>query len=79
MTDLAAEHPGARAGFTVDSQADAIESMFEAGLTDGLPVIPPTPELVHAMVAGGPWPADEILLHEITRDLSITAYQAAVC
>ena len=31
--------------------ADLIEHYFEQGWTDGLPVVPPTPQLVAAMVA----------------------------
>ncbi len=53
--------------------------MFDRGLTDGLPVVPPTEALVSAMLAGGPWAADDHLLIETTRDMSVTAYQAAVC
>ncbi len=81
MGQLAATHPGARAGFTVEAGdvAGAIEAMYEAGLTDGLPVVPPTEPLVEAMLAAGPWSADEPLLYEITRDTDVTAYQAAVC
>lgn len=37
----------------------ALQDFFEAkGWTDGLPVVPPTPELVQAMVAGSGLPAD---------------------
>jgi len=32
--------------------ADAIESLFERGVTDGLPVVPPTRRLVERAVAG---------------------------
>ena len=42
-------------------------------------MVPATPARVEAMLAGGPWPADDILLTEITRDTHVTAYQAAVC
>jgi len=84
MTDLAAAHPGARPGFVVPANGEAapstlIEFMYEAGLTDGLPVVPPTVSLVEAMVDAGPWAADEVLLTEVTRDTEVTAYQAAVC
>ncbi|MEM9656250.1 MAG: hypothetical protein AAGA65_29460 [Actinomycetota bacterium] len=81
MGELAATHPGARGGFTVagDSATSPIETMYAAGLTDGLPVVPPTEDLVAAMLDGGPWRADEHLLVETTRDTVVTAYQAAVC
>jgi hypothetical protein len=72
-------HPGARPGFSVDESVSPIEAMYEAGLTDGLPVVPPTKDLVDAMLAGGPWDAGQVLLTEATRDSEVTAYQAAVC
>lgn len=78
MGDLETSHPGARAGFSATA-ASAVEALYEAGLTDGLPVVPATEELVAAMLAGGPWAPDEVLLHELTRDTDVTAYQAAVC
>lgn len=77
MGELARDHPGARPGFTAPS-VGAFEALFDAGLTDGLPVVPPTEDLVEAMLAGGPWSADEVLLHELTRDTNVTAFQAAV-
>jgi len=86
--DLADRHPGARAGFVFagpdgpddrDDVGAAIEAMYDRGLTDGLPVVPPTPTRVAAMLAGGPWAADDVLLVEQTRELVVTAYQAAVC
>lgn len=79
MGTLATTHPGARPGFLAADASSATEAMYEAGLTDGLPVVPPTEELVSTMLAGGPWPAEELLLVETTRDTSVTAYQAAVC
>ena len=82
MADLAQEHPGARPGFSFEGEAveaSAIEAMYEKGLSDGLPVVPPTVPLVEAMLAGGRWAADEVLLTEHTRDTEVTAYQAAVC
>jgi hypothetical protein len=82
--DLADRHPGARPGFTAESLAAvdpgaAIEAMYGAGLDDGLPVVPPTTDRVAAMLGGGPWEADDVLLVEETRDTVVTAYQAAVC
>jgi hypothetical protein len=43
-----------------DAEDDA-EAMFERGWTDGLPVVPPTPERVARMLAGTTRPADEIV------------------
>ncbi len=79
MSNLASTHPGARPGFTAADAASATEAMYEAGLTDGLPVVPPTEDLVSNMLASGPWAAEELLLVETTRDTNVTAYQAAVC
>lgn len=41
--------------------ADPIEACFERGWTDGLPVVPPTPERVLRMLAGTPRAPDEII------------------
>ena len=79
MADISDTHPGARPGFRVDGLSDAIEHMYADGLTDGLPVVPATPELVEAMLAAGPWAAGDTLLVEPTREAVVTAYQAAVC
>jgi hypothetical protein len=37
---------------TVDESADPIEACFDRGWSDGLPVVPPTPERVYAMLKG---------------------------
>jgi len=37
---------------TVDANIDLIEQYYERGFSDGLPVVPPTPEKVDAMVSG---------------------------
>lgn len=58
---------------------DEHEALFDAGLSDGLPVVAPTPERVEAMLAAGPWDPDAVLLHEPVRGLDVTAHQAAVC
>ncbi|MCP5024754.1 MAG: hypothetical protein GY929_00575 [Actinomycetia bacterium] len=73
----AISHPGARPAFTVPAGAP-VEAFYDEGLTDGLPVVPPTPERVEAMLAGGSWAADEVLLHEPTRGVDVTAHLAAV-
>lgn len=61
--------PGCAAKCTLDSELltrldaaapfDELEEMFERGWTDGLPVIPPTPERVEAMLGG--WDGDQSL------------------
>ena len=68
----------ARAGIDVADPWAAIEACFDRGWTDGLPVVPPTEALVDAMLAAGPWPAGEVLLHEPVRDRSVTAEKAAI-
>ncbi|WP_428115977.1 hypothetical protein [Candidatus Poriferisodalis sp.] len=55
----------------------AIEACFEAGWTDGLPVVPPTEPLVEAMLDGGVWDASDVLLREPARGLEVTARKAA--
>ncbi len=62
VTDEAPKRkPGCAAKSTYDPEAlrlldgarhDDLEEMFELGWTDGLPVIPPTPERVQAMLGG---------------------------
>ena len=78
MTNVAEQHPGGRPGFVIPSALPPIEALFDQGLTDGLPVVPPTPELVAAMLAGGVWEPEQVLLYEPTRDVEVTAYLAAV-
>jgi AhpC/TSA family len=50
------EHkPGCGSRWTYEEQAgglDELEDMFERGWSDGLPVVPPTPERVEAMLGG---------------------------
>src|SRR5215510_9612783 len=41
--------------------ADAIESLFERGVTDGLPVVPPTRRLVERAVAASGRDAGELI------------------
>ena len=67
-----------RAGIDVADPWAAIEACFDRGWTDGLPVVPPTEALVDAMLAAGPWPAGEVLLHEPVRDRSVTAEKTAI-
>src|SRR5215469_1974839 len=48
----AAIDPELAAAISAASGTDDIEEMFERGWTDGLPVVPPTPERVEAMLGG---------------------------
>lgn len=59
-------------------EVDAIEFMFEQGWTDGLPVVPPTPAKVAAMLAGGGREADEILGSVPARRKTVSAESVAI-
>jgi len=65
-------------GLDVDDPWQAVEACFARDWTDGLPVVPPTVALVEQMLAGGPWRADAVLLHEPVRDRAVTAWHAAI-
>src|SRR5205814_8785990 len=61
----AAIDPELAAAVSAPAGTDDIEEMFERGWTDGLPVVPPTPDRVEAMLGGcdgrgspGPVPPD---------------------
>ena len=45
----------------VGDEADPIEVAYQNGWTDGLPVVPPTPERVERMLTGTSRPADEVI------------------
>lgn len=62
----------------VDDPWEAIEACFDAGWTDGLPVVPPTEALVEAMLEHGRWEPSDPLLVEPSRGLTVTAHHAAV-
>jgi hypothetical protein len=68
----------AHPGIDVADPWTAIEACYERGWTDGLPVVPPTVPLVERVLAGGPWAADEVLLHEPVRGRDVTAWIAAI-
>ena len=57
---------------------DALEHYFREGLTDGLPVVPPTPERVQAMLDHCGLAADEILGTEGIRHKQFPAGKVAV-
>ena len=48
-------------GYDVNEDIDAIEFYFERGVTDGLPVVPPTETRVARMLAVTARPADEVI------------------
>ena len=61
---------------TVD-EANAIEFTYEQGWTDGLPVVPPTPARVGAMLAAAGVSADHVLGAVPARRRVVTAGIAA--
>ena len=67
-----------REGIDIEDLWKAIEACYENNWTDGLPVVPPTEPLVTGMLAAGPWAEDDVLLFEPARNLSVTAYKAAI-
>ena len=46
---------------TVETDLDAMEYYFAQGLTDGLPIVPPTEARVRAMLDATPRPADDVV------------------
>jgi hypothetical protein len=64
--------------YPVKDVADAIELCFEKGWTDGLPVIPPTPERVEAMLEAARLAPRDQVAYVAHRAVSITAEKVAV-
>jgi len=56
----------------------AVEAYFENGYTDGLPIIPPTPDAVESMLAAAHLAGPEVLGEVPTRNVTVTAEKAAV-
>jgi hypothetical protein len=57
---------------------EAIETCFERGWTDGLPVIPATATRVQEFVAAARRGPDEVLVREATRRRTVTVEKAAI-
>jgi hypothetical protein len=62
----------------VPGALEAIETYFEKGWSDGLPVVPPTPEAVSAMLEAANLAPDDILGVEPVKGAVITAEKAAI-
>ncbi len=62
----------------VADAADLVELCHERGWTDGLPVVPPTPDRVEAALAASGWAADEVVCEYLERRRVVTAEQVAV-
>src|SRR2546426_2030805 len=63
---------------TVHDLGDAIEFCFAQGWTDGLPVVPPTPDRVGAMLAGARLDPTQEIGFVAPPAVSITAGEGAV-
>jgi len=59
-------------------ESDVQETFFERGWTDGLPVVPPTPAKVEAMLAGAGLAPDSVIGEVPARNRVVTAERAAV-
>lgn len=57
--------------------AEAMEEFIVEAWSDGLPTVPPTPQLVDAMIAGGDLGANELIGTAPVRDLPLYTWQAA--
>ncbi len=66
-----------RATIRVDDVSSAIEYCYEAGWTDGLPVVPPTVELVDAMLDAAELDPLTVIGEHVTTRRSCTAHAAA--
>ncbi len=62
----------------VSDAFEAIETYFDRGWSDGLPVVPPTPEAVAAALEAAGLAPDEILGVEPTKGAVVTAEKAAI-
>ena len=62
----------------VSDAFEAIEAYFDRGWSDGLPVVPPTPEAVAAALEAAGLAPDEILGVEPTKGAVVTAEKAAI-
>ena len=65
-------------GIKLPDTIQAIEYFYEQGLTDGLPVVPPTPEAVAAFLEAGGLAPDVVLGTRASRNWVVTAQKVAV-
>ena len=61
-----------------DDYQDAVEDYFDRGWTDGLPVVPPTVQLVERFLEAARLDAKDVLGLVPTRDVVVTAEHAAI-
>ena len=72
MTKLQAEQ------HAYDDYASLVDDYYARGWTDGLPVIPPTPELVADFLAAAGLEPDDVIGTVPTREVTVTAEHAAI-
>ena len=65
-------------GVQLPDTVEAIEYFYEQGMTDGLPVVPPTQETVGAFLEAGGVEAGEVLGTRASRNWVVTAQKVAV-
>ena len=66
------------AGIQLPDTVEAIEYFYEQGMTDGLPVIPPTAESVGAFLEAGGTGPGEVIGTRASRNWVVTAQKVAV-
>ncbi|MCH8086904.1 MAG: hypothetical protein IIC81_03520, partial [Chloroflexi bacterium] len=64
--------------FELPDTIEAIEYYYQQGLTDGLPVIPPTPERVQQFLDAAALDPQEVLGTQPSRNWVVTASKVAV-
>src|ERR1700748_999325 len=78
-TPLASAPMGAATTIYRAADEAAVRQLFEArGWTDGLPIVPPTPERVAAMLEWGAFTADQLLGVEPVKSRPLVAEKVAV-
>jgi hypothetical protein len=63
--------------YSYDTYEGAVEDYFRLGFTDGLPVVPPTPDRVGEMLDRARLPGGEVLGEVPTRNIVVTAEKVA--
>ena len=66
------------AGIQLPDTVEAIEYFYEQGMTDGLPVVPPTAETVGAFLEAGGTGPGEVIGTRASRNWVVTAQKVAV-
>jgi hypothetical protein len=64
--------------FDVSDPDDAIEFCYEQGWTDGLTVVPPTPDRVNRFLAAGGRPAGDVIVEYVDRSRTLTVGKVAI-